>query len=65
MIADVLVFAVCYVLAFSFFVLPEVFTGSYWLFHSLWHVMMAMGYHELYHQLMAEEEEQDARIKAA
>ncbi|GAB4814400.1 hypothetical protein N2152v2_001446 [Parachlorella kessleri] len=54
---------VCYLLGFSFFVLPEIFVGSYWLFHSLWHLMIAIAYYELYQQL--EQQEAAAEAKAA
>ena len=28
--------------------MPEIFPKHYWLFHSLWHVLLAAGYYELY-----------------
>lgn len=36
------------VLGFIAFPMPEIFPKHYWLFHSLWHVLLAAGYYELY-----------------
>ena len=35
-------------LGFIAFPMPEIFPRYYWLFHSLWHVLLAAGYYELY-----------------
>lgn len=37
-----------FVLGFIAFPMPEIFPKHYWLFHSLWHVLLAAGYYELY-----------------
>jgi len=37
-----------FVLGFVAFPMPEIFPKHYWLFHSLWHVLLAAGYYELY-----------------
>lgn len=37
-----------FVLGFVAFPMPEIFPKLYWLFHSLWHVLLAAGYYELY-----------------
>jgi hypothetical protein len=55
--------AVCYALGFAFFVLPEIFVGWYWFFHSLWHVMIGIAYYELYQQL--EQQDSLAATKAS
>ena len=34
--------------------MPELFPRHYWLFHSLWHVLLAAGYYELYALIEAE-----------
>lgn len=41
----------CFVLAFIAFPMPELFPRQYWLFHSIWHCLMAEGYVQLYTQL--------------
>eukprot|EP00877_Chromochloris_zofingiensis_P001764 jgi/Chrzof1/11589/Cz06g01090.t1 len=40
-----------FVLAFSFFVLPNRIPALYWAWHSLWHLFMGVGYYELYKHL--------------
>lgn len=37
-----------FVMGFVAFPMPEIFPKHYWLFHSLWHVLLAAGYYELY-----------------
>eukprot|EP00193_Tetraselmis_chui_P018728 CAMPEP_0177774958 /NCGR_PEP_ID=MMETSP0491_2-20121128/13818_1 /TAXON_ID=63592 /ORGANISM="Tetraselmis chuii, Strain PLY429" /LENGTH=203 /DNA_ID=CAMNT_0019293439 /DNA_START=91 /DNA_END=702 /DNA_ORIENTATION=+ len=44
----------CFVLAFAVFPLPAHIPGTYWLFHSLWHVFGGMAYHELYSHLLCD-----------
>lgn len=34
--------------------MPELFPRHYWLFHSLWHVLLAAGYYQLYALIEAE-----------
>eukprot|EP00873_Tetraselmis_striata_P004781 jgi/Tetstr1/425045/TSEL_015510.t1 len=45
--------AAYFALAFAFFALPSRVPGTYWLFHSIWHVIGGIAYHELYSQLLA------------
>ena len=44
----------CLITALVAFPMPERFPRHYWLFHSLWHVFLSVGYYELYR--MIEEE---------
>ena len=37
-----------FMLGFIAFPMPELFPRHYWLFHSLWHVLLAAGYYQLY-----------------
>lgn len=41
-------------LGFIAFPMPELFPRHYWLFHSLWHVLLAAGYYQLYALIEAE-----------
>ena len=41
-------------LGFIAFPMPELFPRHYWLFHSLWHVLLAAGYYQLYALLEAD-----------
>ena len=41
-------------LGFVAFPMPELFPRHYWLFHSLWHVLLAAGYYQLYALIEAE-----------
>lgn len=43
-----------FMLGFIAFPMPEVFPRHYWLFHSLWHVLLAAGYYQLYALIEAE-----------
>lgn len=40
----------CFCAAALFLILPN-FLGNYWLFHSLWHLLLAVGYRQLYYEL--------------
>eukprot|EP00884_Botryococcus_braunii_P023617 jgi/Botrbrau1/993/Bobra.114_1s0032.2 len=44
-----------FIMAFVFFPLPEQFPSLYWLFHSLWHLCVAVAFYELYMCLEGEE----------
>lgn len=39
-----------FAIAVLFLILPN-FCGRYWLFHSLWHLFLAIGYYTLYLQI--------------
>ncbi|KAL4423051.1 hypothetical protein ABPG77_002085 [Micractinium sp. CCAP 211/92] len=41
----------CFALGFAAFPMPELFPRQYWLYHSIWHVLMAEAFHLLYYQL--------------
>ena len=43
-----------FMLGFIAFPMPELFPRHYWLFHSLWHVLLAAGYYQLYALIEAE-----------
>lgn len=43
-----------FTLGFIAFPMPELFPRHYWLFHSLWHVLLAAGYYQLYALIEAE-----------
>ena len=43
-----------FMLGFIAFPMPELFPRYYWLFHSLWHVLLAAGYYQLYALIEAE-----------
>lgn len=44
--------AVSFALSFVSFVMPQRMPHQYWLWHSLWHLLLGVGYYELYAQLM-------------
>jgi hypothetical protein len=45
----------CFLFGFVVFPLPELFPEKYWLCHSLWHCFIAIGYYELYNELLVQD----------